>query len=350
MLCLTACGSESQHAQPGWDAGTGSWEVASPASGGRTTIWDHGLQMARGSLVLAPGWQLHQDIATDPQTARAIRYRFDVVGPEGELVRGAAPVSYAGAQAGQDFDTLWRQHAHHSLQGALEQLQIGALRPSADFARLFSEKFPQQAGQARAMEAELRASRAGAPYAGRVYVIDMRNEYGGGVFVYQVVVSPPQLVERTVQANLQMAYSNQADPHFEARMAQIDRRVLAQMQVDHQRRMAATQAQFDAHQRRMATQRQAFDAQNQAWLESFRGAPSGSGGGSGYTHNDQFVDVIRDEESYWDPDSGQRVGLEAGYDRTFTNGLGDFHQTNDAFFDPASMPGDWQPVEPMQPR
>jgi len=253
---------------------------------------------------------------------------------------------------GQSFDPMWRDGIVHALTGALEGVALGPLQPSATLQRLPVVQQAMRAQNAQPLEASIQASRQGTPYAGVVYVLNMPfpEDPRSGVFTMGLIVAPPQLVQPAIEANLQMALSTRPNPQFEQAYAEINRRVLNQMQVDHQRRMANNQAQFDAHQRRMKANSDAFDARNRQWMQDFRNSGGASGGsGNGYSHQDAYIDTIRETETFYDPDSGQNVQLDGYQDRTFTDNLGNFYRTDDPSFDPNSMQGSWQEVQPLQP-
>ena len=356
-LIASGCGA----ADSGWEdiaedgrmgpAGYSQQAAQGHARGEVVTLYDHGMQMPRGQLTVPAGWRVNQDIATDPNTGRFVRYVYDIVGPNGELVRNL-PISTYQSLLGQSFDATWRDGTVRALQGALEGVSIGRLQQSAVMQQVPGVQQAMRSQNAQPLEAPIQASRGGTPYSGVVYVLNLPfpENPQSGVFTMGLIVAPPHLLQAAIQANLQMALSNRPNPQFEQAYAAIDRRVRQQMQVDHQRRMANNQAAFDAHQRRMAGNQAAFDAHNRQWLENFRGSGgSGSSGGTGYTTNDQFNDYIRDTETFYDPDSGQNVQLDGYQDRTFTDNLGNFYRTDDPSFDPNSMQGDWNEVQPLQP-
>ncbi len=72
------------------------------ASGTQVAILDHGFQMARGTMIIPADWKLMQDIATDPNTAKVLRYHLEVRGPGGELIKGLALTPY-GSAVGTSF-------------------------------------------------------------------------------------------------------------------------------------------------------------------------------------------------------------------------------------------------------
>ena len=60
---------------------------------------------------------------------------------------------------------------------------------------------------------------------------------------------------------------------------------------------------------------------------------------------DQFSQAIRGVDAYYDPTSQGRVELPGGYDRVWSNGLGDYVLTDDANFDPnVDSNQNWTPL------
>ena len=350
---LLACGAEDagDARTPSVDAaGFGTAAPDPPGRDGQVvTLYDHGLGVARSRMTLPPGWTVAQDIAMNPQTGRHVRFRLDQIGPNGELVRTLAPVSY-NAQFGPGFEQMWPAAVQRALQGALENVTLGGLRSSDHLARFPIERTP---GQQR-VEASLTATRAGQPYEGHVHIINQALPEAPhiGTFVAEILVAPPAHLAEALRLNLQVAHTVQVTPEYQAAWAEVDRRVLARMSAEHQQRMANNQAQFNAHQARMADQRATFDAANQAWRDQHfnTGWNTGSTTGSEpYTQNEKFLDsVIREQDAFDDPDSGERIRLDGHYDRTFTDGLGNYIRTDDPSFDPHSVQGSWQEVQPLQ--
>ncbi|MEM7411619.1 MAG: hypothetical protein AAF430_15420 [Myxococcota bacterium] len=319
-------------------------------------LYDHGLQMPRARMQLPPGWRAQQDIATDPNTGGVARFHLDVIGPQGELWRSSAPGSYTNF-TGTAFEPLWRQTVMTSLQGALESVSLGALRPSPALAQLPSVQKAMREQNAQALETDLTAMRGPTRYAGRVFVIHsmLPENPQAGVLAASVVVSPPPLLEQAVATSLRISASQQMNPAFEAAAQRLQQQAMANSWAQHQQRMANNQARFNAHQQRMANNQAQFDnymagvraqsnandAQHQAWMnQNLR---------QDYSAHDQFVDHIRDTDTFHDPDTGGQVQLDAHYDRTFTDGLGNFYQSSDPSFDPSSLDGDWAEVQPLQP-
>lgn len=50
------------------------------------------------------------------------------------------------------------------------------------------------------------------------------------------------------------------------------------------------------------------------------------------------------EVTAYDDGSGSTVELPSFYEHAYTDGLGNYTLTNDHFFDPASLQGDWQAI------
>ena len=347
-LSLSACGSDGAD-PPSVDAA--GFQASTPAASDTVvTIYDHGLGVVRSRMTMPPGWTVAQDIATNPQTGRHARFRLDQIGPNGELVRTLSPVSYNG-QFGPGFEQAWPAAVQRALQGALESVSLGGLRQSEHLAQ-----FPQiqrTPGQ-QLLEAPLRATRAGQPYEGRVHIVNQTLPEAPhiGTFVAEILVAPPDRLAEALRLNLQVARTVEVTPEYKAAWAEVDRRVIARMTSEHQQRMANQQAQFDAHQARMADQRAAFDSANQAWRDQHLNSGWNTGGTTGnapYTQNEKFLDaVIREQDAFDDPDTGERIRLDGHYEHTYTDGLGNYIRTDDPSFDPHSVQGSWQEIQPLQ--
>jgi len=63
----------------------------------------------------------------------------------------------------------------------------------------------------------------------------------------------------------------------------------------------------------------------------------------------EFSESIRDVETYRDPSTGFDVELPNAYQYAYTNGLGEYVVTNDAFFEPGrELNGNWQPLQQVR--
>ncbi len=328
-----------------------------PSLGTRQTsttveIFDHGLGVPRSRMTVPAGWQVVHDIATNPMTARPDRFRLDQIGPNGELVRTLPNGNY-DSQITQSFEQAWRRAVQHGMSGALEDVSVGPLQRSAHLAQFPGMAEAEQRGKSQLLEASLQATRGGQPYVGRVHVVNTPfPEYpGAGVFMAEVIVSPPGVLDAALRTNIQVAQTVQVTPEFEAAWAVVDQRVSARIQAEHKQRMANMKQQFDSHQARMAGQRAANDSRNQAWRQQHLGTGwnTGGSGGETYSAHEKYLDgAIREQDAFDDPDSGQRIRLDGHADQTYTDGLGNYIRTDDPSFDPAGQTGDWQQVQPLE--
>jgi len=249
-------------------------QVAAPTSNAemqRVVIMDRGLQMAQGTYTIPAGWQLQQDIATDPNTGQPARYRLDIRGPNGELIRGLRPVNY-GQMAGTSFEQAWRGLAMQGAQGEVGNVSIGTLQRSERLERLrpvqrAAAKAQQMGFRVEALEAPLRAQSDRGPVEGAVHVLHWTSPQmaGMGVVLTSVILSPADRAAETLRTNAQIANGFQPNPAFEQRMEQINQAVAQRSAAQHQQRMAQRQAAFNAHQQRMASNQAAFDASQQAY-------------------------------------------------------------------------------------
>lgn len=322
---------------------------------GKVDVYDQGLRMSRGTYYLPQGWKLYHDIATDPSSGKYMKYRLDFEGTQGEVIRGLMVKNYA-PYAGT-FEQQWRQDTNNGLRGVLDQFSIGNLTQSAalrtyQVTRKLEGLAGSQGNQVVCREAHISGTKNGKSYSGKVLIhnIIAPNMPNTGVFTATLVVSPTDIFPKTMEVSKQISDNFQVNPAWEQRIQQINQSVLSSMNSQHQQRMANNQAQFNAHQQRMQATRQAYDAQNRQWSQNFNNSGSyNTNPNNGYSTNDYFNDVMNESTTFYDPYTGNNVQLDGFQERTFTNGLGDFHRTDDAFFDPNSLQGDWKEVNPVTP-
>lgn len=121
----------------------------------------------------------------------------------------------------------------------------------------------------------------------------------------------------------------------------------------YQARMQGNQAAFDAHQRGMAERSAMMDQNHAAYMDSLRNTPTrppGSDYSSDYDGHDAFIDAIHDSTSFQDPYSGQQITQDGDYDYWYQDNLGNYYGTDDPGFDPHSLQGNWERIEPLSPR
>ena len=330
----------------------------------RVVLFDQALNMPRAAVQIPRGWRVYQDIATDPSTGTSARYQVDFVGPNDELIRNVRALNYF-SMAGQSFDSAWQYSANQALQGTLERLEVGRLGPSEVLPRTRLVRELSQRVQVQALEAPVRGMRNGKQFAGVVHVVNMPTpqDPNSGTVMVEVLLAPAPSLEQLRQIHFQISQSREDNPQYQQAASQMSQQAMArdraqsqqwmaQSQAAHQQRMASNQAQFDAHQQRMQSQSQSFDQMNQQWMSDFRssgGSAWAGSGGDGYGSHEAFIDQIHGQQSFADPYSGQQMQMDGQYDYNYTNGLGDYYRTDDPNFDPNSLSGDWQAIDPMNP-
>ncbi|MCB0763774.1 MAG: hypothetical protein KDB84_03650 [Flavobacteriales bacterium] len=108
----------------------------------------------------------------------------------------------------------------------------------------------------------------------------------------------------------------------------------------HNARMQANQANFDAQQRNF---RANADATNDAIMGVYRSQSAASDRGQ-----DQFVNYIRDEQNAVNPNTGEAMKVESGYNQYWMNQNNEYYGTDDVLTDPniGNTTNDvWQSVE-----
>jgi hypothetical protein len=53
--------------------------------------------------------------------------------------------------------------------------------------------------------------------------------------------------------------------------------------------------------------------------------------------------------SFTDPWAGSEISLDGQYEYNYTDEPGDYYRKNDSAFEPASLQGDWQAIDPLKP-
>lgn len=298
-------------------------------------LMDRGLGMPIGTQPIPEEWQLHQDLATDPNTGQYARHQLDMRGPHGEFVRSFGVGSY-GMMNGQDFQQAWQQLATRGLQGEIDGPSFGSMQRSATLERSnayrrATAKASELGLRVETLEVPVRGQRQGQPVEGVVYLWRFTSpQYPQmGTFQASVVLSPAAILQETLQLNERLANAYQPNPQHEQRLAQINQQVMQRQSAQHQQRMANRQAAFNAHQRRMAANQASFDATQQA----YRGASAAfdqsvqswrAGQVSGDEMQRRTVNGIHENVDIYNTQTGETAwGVDAGYDSYWTTPGGD---------------------------
>ena len=227
-------------------------------------------------------------------------------------------------------------------------------------ALLSAGTFLQRIGAALARtEPAVPVTTQGMPPGAKSYSLDYTlqdGRKGGMIFTCMPAVAGPQLVHVMLGA-----YPAKDEPAYMARLPKLMQCLQPIPGIDALRKRMSDQAlaaQDRAFQSNLRSRERAFqagqaahrdlvagfDRANESWLNDFRSSGGySSGGGAGH---DAFIDAMTETERHYDPNVGFEQRLDAGYDRTFTDGQGNWIQTDDAFFDPASQRGDWYESDP----
>ncbi len=358
--------------QPTYAAGE-KMMASTPASfgdgDGKVVIYDKGLQMPVSTVILPKGWKIDQDIAFDPNTARPLRFKLEYTGPNGELSRSFMEMSPFGAMTGKSFEQAYREAIPKMIGNELTQVSVGNIKPSPEAEAMpqfqkTAQKLSQQGMRMNALEIEISGQRNGQPYKGILGFIKgvQRTQMGeaGMVMPFNIFLAPVNHFESALTVAREMGRNTVQNPAYEQRMDQINQRAMQQIHANgqrrmqqataaHQQRMANRNAAFNAHQQNMKSMSQAQDASYNSYMNGLRNSGSYSSTGSDYSSHNAYVDQIHERSTFNDPDMGHEIHLDGQYDYNYTNGLGDYYRTNDPSFDPNSLPGNYEQIEPQYP-
>ena len=359
---------------PTYNAGTGSdyqaQRAGAPATDGykKVEIYDKGLQMPISTSTIPQDWEVTQDIAFDPNTGRPVRFHMEITCPHGGISRAFANMIQFGATTRKSFDQAYQELLPIALNGTLQNPSLGQLvaDPEVENQPQFqktAQKLAAQGQQLNAYKVAVDGQLNGQAYKGEInFYIGKQSTAMGEFGIVQLVgisIAPEGHFEELKAIGKKIAKTVVTNPAREQRMEQINQRVLQQMAIQnqqrsqqaaaaHQQRMAQRNAAFNAHQQRMGQMSQIQDQSFNSYMNGLRNSGSYNSG-TGYSSQDAFVDQIHERSTFNDPWSGQERHMEGQYDYNYTNGLGDYYRTNDPSFDPNSLQGNWQQIEPEYP-
>lgn len=341
-----------------------------PATDGykKVQIYDKGLQMLISTVSIPADWQLAQDIAYDPNTGRPIRHQLEMTCPHGGLSRGFAHMFKFGYNTGNSFDQAYRQAIQTALQGTLQNPSVGQMEPDHETASLpryqkMAQRLAAQGQQVNPYKVALTGQRNGQSFKGEIGISIFRQATAMGEFgivqLSGIGIAPSEHYDEVKAIGKRITQTTAYNPAYEQRMEQINQRVSQQMAIAnqqrsqqaaaaHQQRMARNQAAYNAHQQRMGQMSQMQDQSFNSYMNGLRNSGSYNSG-TGYSSQDAFIDQIHERSTFNDPWSGQEQHMDGQYDYNYTNGLGDYYRTNDPSFDPNSLQGNWQQIEPESP-
>ncbi len=336
---------------------------------GKVVLYDKGLQMPMGTYTLPEGWKLIQDIAIDPSTNMPVRYQVDIFGTQGELIKALGTSRYGQMAGGMSYEQSLQRTVASGLSGELEQIRLGNPEPDPQAEQRAAKneiyrRVMNQGMQVQCLKIPISGLRHGQKYEGYIQVTRIMpannpHSYGSVTVTCAIGQAGQSMALMQVKNNIDDSFT--IDPAYQQRRDQLQAQVLnrqsqfhqeqmANSRATHQQRMLDNQNRFNAHQQNMADMNQIQDARQESWLNGFRNSGSSSNNGnSGYDGQDAYIDGIHERSTFYDPDSGYERSLDGQYDYNYTDGLGNYYRTNDANFDPNSLQGDWQEVEPLSP-
>jgi len=125
--------------------------------------------------------------------------------------------------------------------------------------------------------------------------------------------------------------STQHNPQWKQYVAQLNqqrnRERMRQSQINHQNRMAARQASFNAHQKKMQGIWAAQDANHASFMNRTFGPSSN-------TSQQSFVNMINEEETVYNPLNGQSYQVNAFSTQTWMDSDGNAIKNEDLFYTP----------------
>ncbi|MEK6478958.1 hypothetical protein WJR50_15535 [Catalinimonas sp. 4WD22] len=335
----------------------------------KVVIYDKGLQMPISTIALPEGWKVEQDIAFDPNTARPVNFKLDIIGPRGELNRAYANIFEYGWRNRKNFEQAYQEALGLVLNNTLNQVSVANLVPSQegeqnkDF-RKMAQKLSAQGMQVSALEVAVSGQRNGQAYQGKIaFAKFIQPTAMGEVGMLQpmaLMLAPANHYEQSEAIIKRIGENTVKNPAHEQRMDQINQRVMQEIAIAnqqrsanaaaaHRQRMANNQAAFDASQRNISEMNQLRDANHNSFMNDLRNSGSYNTNSNGYSSHDAYIDQIHERSTFNDPWSGQEMHMDGQYDYNYTNGLGDYYRTDDPNFDHNSLQGDWQQIEPEYP-
>ncbi|MEQ9438251.1 MAG: hypothetical protein RIG62_04355 [Cyclobacteriaceae bacterium] len=200
--------------------------------GQKVVIYDKGLQMPMGSYIVPAGWQIVQDVATNPSTGQPMSQKMDIVGPQGELLRSLGMAQYA-PMMGTDFEQSWRQMVMAGLQGELNQPNLGRPTPSVRMQRnqmlqQYAQTVASQGFKLECLEAPISGNRNGQPYQGMVSIVHLTpaNMPNMGTIQVSLTISPANQLAQALMVSEQVGNSFQPNPQYQQRLQQIQQKAM----------------------------------------------------------------------------------------------------------------------------
>ena len=312
-------------------------------------IMDQAFDMPIWRETVPASWEVFQQIATNLDRGGYATYLRDLYGPRGELIRDLGSTTHNSA-LGLSADAVIQQ----AMATVVEGLRMEQARSSPLLESLPLVAFKRRSQQADGFtldtyEIPFEGRRGGEPVRGVLYLMNTPFPQlgNGGLMDLTLVVSRPEHFDRAVEVNRAVMQSRELSSDYLTHKQKHNYAASQRNQVAHQNRMAQLEANHAAHQTRMRDVYAASDARHEAWMNKNLRSPASGGD---YGSHDAFVDQIHERTTFNDPYSGQETHREGQYDQWYTDGLGGYHGTDDPSFNPHSLPGNWEAIEPSRPQ
>lgn len=325
------------------------------------TIIDQTMNKPMARVTLPAGWKIQQDVASNLQVGGFTKFRIDAIAPDGGMYivlptntsYSQIPDTWTGQMTGYGFVELATYMTQMTLRDKSAPLQISGLRPSA-WARQTPEyqqhkqKLAQFGYDFEVYEMAISGNMHGQPWKGEAgfaimdYSRQMGGQMRGGTIMYGAVQIAPAQNYAKFDAQCKLI-KYVTDPTWDAIQSNKIKQQTQHANRSHQSRMASNQAAFDATQKAHRETQAAYQASNDSWYDRNLGA------GSEYNSTSSFNDAMTGHSTFNDAYSGHQTRQEGHYDYWYSNGLGEYYGTDDANFNPASLQGDWQSVQPLSP-
>lgn len=297
------------------------------------------------------GWEQQNKIVTNMQDGGYQFFLRDVYGPNDELVRDLGNASYFG-NYGISLDGIIQKIVGETVQ----QPQLGQARPSPFLESLPEvqtkhQMFGSQGMQLQTFEIPFKGQHEGKSIEGVLYVMNLPYPQmpSSGYVEIEMIAAPTEVFASALETGNKIMKSRQFYAEYDQKKSQHTQMAMQRSNQSHQQRMAQRQASFNAHQQRMQSMSAASDARHQAFMNDLRSTPTTTGT-SGYSSHNAFIDQIHEQTTFQDPYSGHQIQQSGQYDYWYTDGLGNYHGTNDPSFNPHSLQGNWQSIQPMNPQ
>lgn len=163
--------------------------------------------MPIATYTLPSGWKVEHDIAIDIPNGGYSRYKHDMLGPRGEMIRSLLPVSY-GTQLGS-FDQVWQQNARQALQNMIQDVVLGKRLYDGPLVKKiqnsqFISQDIKQAGVKKIFEVNVTGTKNGEPYEGKLLVADIPTNDQFGLIILGILISPTGMLTQTIETNIKI--------------------------------------------------------------------------------------------------------------------------------------------------